>query len=256
MKKNLYSLIGITLFLCLCFSSKANFTGDEHLEKATWQRKVCFTDGFGFVWNVTVSSSETKNFYTCSGTVNVDGVIWDAYGSGIFPDRDGSVLLHAINPNPDGCNLFSDSFVYNGTASVTGSGSTLAYIGTGVWVSYCGGSIINSGEWSAGGPCAGSLKSNYKGIKPAAGKNAFKISISPNPLKSSSTLTFNLAKESKVVITVYNSKLQPVKQILNKTESAGKHSYVIDGSFLTNGIYRVVTVINGKPYSSALQVVK
>lgn len=259
MKKSLYSLMGIALFLGLCFSAKANFTADKPVEATSWEKKVCFTDGFGFIWNVTVMPTGTSSVYSCTGTVDLgDGQIWSASGEGVFPTRSsGSVLLKAINPNPDGCNLYSDSFVYNGTASVTGSGNALAYSGSGVWISYCFGTVLNSGDWAASGPCTNSLKKNYKGASPATGgKTAFKVAISPNPLKSTSTISFNLAKESKVTINVYNSKMQPVLQVMRKTESAGRHSYVIDGSSLTTGVYRVVTIVNGKPYSSALQVIK
>jgi flagellar hook assembly protein FlgD len=82
------------------------------------------------------------------------------------------------------------------------------------------------------------------------------MKVSPNPLKSTSTVTYNLLKDSRVNITIYNYMQQPVKQIVNKTESIGKHSYVIDGSSLTNGSYRVVAVVDGKTYTSNLQVVR
>jgi len=257
-------MIGVTLLLLLGFSSKSNFTGDDQSNDPPFkQKKVCFNDGY-YTWNVTVKSTTTTDIYTCTGSVNVDGVDWPVYGKGVFPNRAGNVLLHATNPNPNSENncdgpggAYVDSFAYNGTAAVTGSGSTLAYSGFGTWVSYCGGSIFKTGTWTASGPCTDSFKA-LPGHGPAGSGSAAlsKVVISPNPLRSSSTLTLNLAKESKVIITVYNSKLLPVKQVANKTESAGKHSYVIDGSALSDGVYRVITVINGKAYSSALQVVK
>jgi len=82
------------------------------------------------------------------------------------------------------------------------------------------------------------------------------MKVAPNPLKSTSTITYNLVKDSRVSITIYNYMQQPIKQIVNKMELAGKHSYIIDGSSLTNGSYRVVAVVDGKTYSSNLQVAK
>jgi flagellar hook assembly protein FlgD len=54
---------------------------------------------------------------------------------------------------------------------------------------------------------------------------------------------------------------QPVKVLANGLQSAGQHIYTWDaisanGSQLTNGLYRVVAIIDGKIYSSAIQVMR
>jgi hypothetical protein len=214
---------------------------------------VCFNDGF-YNWKITYTDQGNGN-YSVTGSLNVDGNNWSVYGSGSFSQHMGTVELHASNPNPDGCFSYSDSFTYWGNAQITGNGPNTSFTGSGNWESYCYGDILNTGSWSAWGPCSSSLQSKPYG--PAKHQQAeFSMKISPNPMKSSSNVTYNLAKDAKVNITVYNYMQQPVKQIVNKTESAGKHSYVIDGSSLMNGTYRVVAVVNGKTYSSSLQVVR
>jgi len=216
--------------------------------------RACFSDG-NYTWHIIFTATGTGGIYTAIGTVSVAGVRWPVRGKGLFPTRDaGNVQLRAYNPSPGNCDVYVDSFLYNGTGVITGYGSDVEYKGTGTFVKYCGGNIVATGVWAASGPCGSDLND---GSGPARNDNSqFIVAVSPNPLRSNSTLTFNLAKESKVLITVYNSKLQPVKQIVNRTESPGRHSYIIDGSSLTNGVYRVITTIDGKPYSSLLQVVK
>jgi hypothetical protein len=183
--------------------------------------------------------------------VNVDGVNWIVSGFGNFAGHAGYLEFHVANPNPDGCFSFSDSFTYYGNAQITGNGPSTTFTGSGDWKSYCFGSVFNTGNWAASGPCSSNVKSLPYG--PAKHGQIFSMKVSPNPLKSTSIVTY---KDSRVNITIYNYMQQPVKQIVNKTESIGKHSYVIDGSSLTNGSYRVVAVVDGKTYTSNLQVAR
>jgi len=129
---------------CLCFSTKAN------------AGSTCFTDAFGYVWRVSFTGSGT---YTGSGTVDLGGgTVWNVWASGATTGHGtGSVEFHAINPNPDGCVTFSDSFTYYGTASITNG--SFSSSGNGTWQSYCFGGVLNSGTWEATGPCGSSAKS-------------------------------------------------------------------------------------------------
>ncbi|MBS1747539.1 MAG: T9SS type A sorting domain-containing protein [Bacteroidetes bacterium] len=214
---------------------------------------VCFNDGY-YNWKITYTDQGNGN-YSVTGSLNVDGYDWSVYGWGSFAQHMGSVEFHASNPNPDGCTSYTDSFTYWGNAQITGNGPNTSYTGSGTWTSYCYGGVLNTGTWSAWGPCSNSLQSKPYG--PAKHQQAeFSMKLSPNPMKNISNVNYNLAKDAKVNITVYNFMQQPVKQIVNKTESAGKHSYVIDGSSLISGTYRVVAIVDGKTYSSTLQVVK
>ncbi|HEX5151316.1 MAG TPA: hypothetical protein VFW07_07695 [Parafilimonas sp.] len=230
--------------------AKSRSSNFADLKKTT--NSVCFNDGFSD-WKITYTDKGGGN-YSVKGSLDVDGSNWIVYGWGNFVGHKGSVELHASNPNPDGCNFYSDSFTYKGNAQITGNGKNTTFNGSGNWTSYCFGGVLSTGTWAASGPCGSGLK--YPPFGPAKHGEIFSMKVSPNPLKSASTVTYNLAKDSRVNIAIYNYMQQPVKQIVNKTELAGKHSYVIDGSSLTNGVYRVVAVVEGKTYSSNLQVAR
>ena len=228
-------------------NKKSNFAD---LKKTT--NSVCFFDGFSN-WQITYTDKGDGN-YSVTGTLDVDGTNWIVYGWGKFAGHKGTIELHASNPNPDGCTFYTDSFTNYGTAQIMGTGKNTTFTGSGDWVSYCFGGVLFTGTWSASGPCGSNLK--YPSYGPAKHGEIFSMKVAPNPLKSTSTVTYNLVKDSRVSITIYNYMQQPIKQIVNKMELAGKHSYVIDGSSLTNGSYRVVAVVDGKTYSSNLQVAK
>jgi len=227
--------------------AKHNATTDKKSSNS-----VCFNDGF-YNWKITYTDQGSGN-YSVTGSLNVDGVDWRVYGWGDFANHSGTVELHAANPNPDGCNSYSDSFTYYGTAQITGNGQKTTFMGSGNWTSYCFGGVLFTGTWAAYGPCSNSLKSVPYG--PAKHANVFSMQVSPNPLKNTSTLSYKLLKESQVKITIYNYMQQQVKVVVNKKENAGSHSYVVDGSSLINGSYRVVAIVDGKSYSYALQVAK
>lgn len=59
----------------------------------------------------------------------------------------------------------------------------------------------------------------------------------PNPFNPSTKIDFNLAKESKVQVTIYNLLGEKIKNLLNKTESAGKHSILFNAKNLDSGVY-------------------
>jgi flagellar hook capping protein FlgD len=175
----------------------------------------------------------------------------------------GPIELHTINPNPDGCNSNSDSFTYWSSTSIVRSGGSYSFNAGGSWDSYCFGGVLNVGTWSASGPCSkvsGVQKVNPNG--PAAGHaNSFRFAISPNPLRSSSTISYELTRDSRLIVTVYNYMQQPLKVLVNENETAGKHSYTFDGkssggAALPNGVYRVVAVVDGKSYTSTLQIMR
>ncbi len=70
-----------------------------------------------------------------------------------------------------------------------------------------------------------------------------------------------LAKQSQVQLTVYKLFTTAGKVLANGTQSAGKQNYSWDlkdtnGRMVTNGLYSVVTIVDGKSYSSMMQVVK
>ena len=223
---------------------------------------VCFTDAFGYRWNVTYSS-DGNGHYSGWGTVDIGtGTLWNVVAASQMANLSGSVELHALNPNPDGCASASDSFTYVGSAQVFRSGgSTTGWSGSGGWTSYCFGGALNSGTWDASGPCGMGKAVRVDPNGPATHGSMISLVVSPNPANNHTAISFKLPKQSQVNVTVYNYLQQPVRVLSNGSQAAGKQNYNWDlrdlsGKPVSNGLYRVVAVIDGKSYSSTVQVVR
>ncbi|MBK7105283.1 MAG: T9SS type A sorting domain-containing protein [Ignavibacteriae bacterium] len=59
----------------------------------------------------------------------------------------------------------------------------------------------------------------------------------PNPFNPSTSISFSLPENSKVILSVYNLLGQKLLEIDNKNYSTGNHSIDFDGSKLTSGVY-------------------
>jgi hypothetical protein len=74
----------------------------------------------------------------------------------------------------------------------------------------------------------------------------------PNPFNPSSTISFNLASDSKVNLKIFNVLGQEVAQVLNSDMMAGSHEVKFDASDLNSGIYfykLTATGNNGNEFS-------
>jgi flagellar hook assembly protein FlgD len=67
----------------------------------------------------------------------------------------------------------------------------------------------------------------------------------PNPTTDNTTLTFNLAETSNVLVNVYSISGILVKTVSQKNMSAGAQTLKIDGDDLQNGTY-IVKFMAGK----------
>ncbi|GEM_PF-3159504 len=59
----------------------------------------------------------------------------------------------------------------------------------------------------------------------------------PNPFNPSTTIHYQLPREDKVELTVYNMLGQKVRTLVDRKQQAGNHSIVFDGRSLSSGIY-------------------
>jgi len=225
---------------------------------------VCFSDGFGYVWKFSSITMTSATTYYAEGWVsaypNSKATLWVDLTNGA---SNASVEVHAINLNADGCTTASDSFVYKGTANIDHG---VGYTGSGTWVSYCFGGPLNSGDWSAAGPCGGASKVilNTTGpfpAKPGGNLDNSKTSLMavPNPLKNSTQIRYNLETSAKVNITVYNYMHQPVKVLVNESKTAGSHTVQWNavnsgGNRVNTGLYQVVMMVGTKMTSTTIQV--
>ena len=220
-----------------------------------WDLGVCINDDAGYVWTFTAYYNDHGTWFA-TGTVDLgDGSpVWDAKGK--YQPATHATEFEATNLNPDGCTLHTDAFRYEGTAKAKQSEGVVTYNGSGTWTSYCGGSDYATGTWSATDCNHKSIIPNLKGAGKAS--DASFVKVSPNPIMSQANVSYAIARAGQVNITVYNSMQQAVKVLVNGYKNAGNYSTVWDtrSGNLNSGIYRVVAVVNGKTYSTTVQVIK
>lgn len=224
---------------------------------------VCLSDStFGFTWNLQYVTN--GSVATITGTVDAaTPSLWSV--TGWWNMSDGTMELHAVNPMGDNCNSgYTDSFTYVGKGK-NGIQGTGIFGGKGTWKSYCAGSVISMGDW-----CLISCR-YYKnqqklspanlGNTPVGVESGISLKVSPNPVNNRANISYTLQKKSNVNITIYNYMMQPVKMLVNASNAAGSYSIPWDGRYANGmqanaGLYKVVAIVNGKAYSTTLQVVR
>lgn len=215
---------------------------------------LCIHDEYGYVWSFTVTRDGDS--YNGKGTVDIGaGFAWDA--SGWWDSSTGETSLTASNPQADGCaSGYTDYFTYSGSATAGKNAGIVYYDGSGNWASYCSNVQINAGDWAA-------TDCDHKGrvIKkygPATSAQKPIIKVTPNPVNGNANISYSLRQAGQVNITVYNSMQQVVKVLVNDFKNAGNYSTVWNSKVgnINAGIYRVVAVINGKSYTTTVQVVR
>lgn len=80
--------------------------------------------------------------------------------------------------------------------------------------------------------------------------------VSPNPVLGFSTLDVSLPTSTRVSITIIDPTGSVVAIIIDGTQGAGSHRYIIDSSSLASGMYQVVTLVNNVPLMQTVIVVK
>jgi hypothetical protein len=219
----------------------------------------CFTDIFGFVWDVTLTGCSGGNC-GITGTVNVAGAcLWGAGGT--VNRNTGAAHLTATNLCPDGCTFYTDSFEYIGTFTPIGGGS---YSGSGTWNSYCFGTILSSGTWSGTatrGACRAGIP-EVAPVNPAIQPNAqasvttssegYGLTSAPNPFSRETSISFALPEAAQVDLRVYDVLGRVVATLVDEERGAGTHTVTFDASSLPAGTY--VYRIQAGSYSEARQL--
>ena len=59
----------------------------------------------------------------------------------------------------------------------------------------------------------------------------------PNPFNPTTTIAYSLPRESHVVLSVYNSIGQLVRQLINEDRPAGNYRFNFNASGLSSGVY-------------------
>jgi hypothetical protein len=94
----------------------------------------------------------------------------------------------------------------------------------------------------------------YVGISETTA-NDFHLTAYPNPVKESTTVSFNLDNDAKTMINVYSLQGKQVATLVNKNLSAGKHqiTWSPDGT-LSNGVYLMKVTIGNQTFTKKLAI--
>lgn len=78
----------------------------------------------------------------------------------------------------------------------------------------------------------------------------------PNPFNPSTTITYQIARESYVSLNVYNSLGQLVKKLVSETQQSGRYHVLFDGSYFPSGVYFCKLICDGTASTTKMVLVK
>jgi hypothetical protein len=78
----------------------------------------------------------------------------------------------------------------------------------------------------------------------------------PNPFNPSTTIHFDLPKESHVTLKVFNTLGQEMMTVLDENKVAGGYDVRIDGSMFASGVYFYTLKVNGVSYFKSMILMK
>jgi hypothetical protein len=78
----------------------------------------------------------------------------------------------------------------------------------------------------------------------------------PNPFNPETTIKFNIAKDTHVNLSVYNTSGQLVVNVVNGNLRRGSHAVKFDGSKLTSGVYYTVLKADNKTMTGKMMLMK
>lgn len=103
----------------------------------------------------------------------------------------------------------------------------------------------------------GTQSSQTLSLSPEQGPETLTLSgSSPNPVRSSATISYGLPSNSEVTLEVYNVLGQKVETLVNGAKSAGTHNVDIDASELSSGTYLYRIEAGGVTKTGRMTVVK
>ena len=167
----------ISLIFCwIIASGMSSYAVEDQLQYSSSLNggygKSCLTDNYGYSYNMHVTG-QSGNIVYAEGTVDIgSGTLWTLTASEDKTTNEWTMT--ATNPNPDNCNVYSDSFTYSGKRygkNVSGS-----------WSNNCNGSGTFTGVISKGSCPDGEQKvlSNgpaiaqpFEALKQGYGKSCF-----------------------------------------------------------------------------------
>jgi hypothetical protein len=89
-----------------------------------------------------------------------------------------------------------------------------------------------------------------------AQKDDFDLNSYPNPVKEFTTISFDLKKQSRVNLQIWDECGRPVSTLLNENKAAGPHSINYAPANLRPGIYYIALTADGKRKTRCIVIVK
>jgi hypothetical protein len=83
-------------------------------------------------------------------------------------------------------------------------------------------------------------------LYPETTDNVFNLSVFPNPVTSSSIVSYKITSAAHIILNLYDEKGQQVSTIVDETLSPGEYSASLKAETLPSGIYICVLVMDGK----------
>jgi hypothetical protein len=225
----------------------------------------CMTDGFGYSWDVTLSSNQF------TGTVaGISSQNWYATGGrGTTARTRRSHTFTTVNPDASfdpGCGDglgFVDWFTYNGlTGPLTGGG----YPYNGTWVNSCGSSgtftatiTVGACRIGATAPVPGSPAMSPTAQASAAARvssEGYAVSASPNPFASGAVISYTIPERADVQIIVYDALGREVARLVDEAREAGTHAVSFDASELPAGTYHYLLVAGSYTQAGQMSLVR
>jgi hypothetical protein len=78
----------------------------------------------------------------------------------------------------------------------------------------------------------------------------------PNPFNPTTTISYQLPKQSKVLIRICDILGREISKLVNEVKSAGKYSIVFDGDNLSSGVYFYQLITDEKVISKKFALIK
>jgi hypothetical protein len=92
---------------------------------------------------------------------------------------------------------------------------------------------------------------NYSAIEKNIG-----LTIYPNPITNTATITFNLINDGEATVKIYTLKGYPVLTIVDEKLLKGEHQYTVGTQDLVNGAYTMVLVNNGQQITKKILITR
>ncbi len=271
-KKLIITVFVVIMGVALYTNLKALSTGIVGLTPRMGNTEGCTCHGFSPATSVvlnfqgpdSVRRGDTAVYtISMSGGPLVRGGVNIAAGNGRLILHPSETLLQSLESMPGVFELTHVSPKAPVSGSVTwtfkyiapASGTRDTLFSTGNSVNFTGGTSGDS--WNFGNSKVIVLKA----VTGIAGNNEIASGYSlsqnfPNPFNPATKLNYTVARTGLVNLSVYDSRGNMVKNLVNETRNAGSYSVEFNGSNLSSGVYYYKISVNGFSETKKMMLVK